>query len=103
MKIYYTYFLKEYLEGITNVQITATRNQIIGLANNKVQVPLYEQSESGILNLIIKKWTEDNSENKNKEFEEISIGILDTIDILNCHPADYENSKLELQNMFCSE
>ncbi|CAG8550403.1 4763_t:CDS:2 [Racocetra fulgida] len=58
---------------------------------------------------IIKEWTEidedeELEENKeleeNEEPEEISIGTLNTADRLDCHPADHENSKIELQYLF---
>ncbi|CAG8457988.1 18869_t:CDS:1 [Racocetra fulgida] len=49
---------------------------------------------------VIKEWTETNNEDENEKFEEISVETLDTADILNCHPVNHENSKLELQNIF---
>ncbi|CAG8584966.1 18818_t:CDS:2, partial [Racocetra persica] len=100
-------------------------NQIIGLVNNEGQASHNGQSEASTLNLsdisvkintpdsdidtdddlicnksVIKKWTETNNEDENKKFEEISIKILDTADILNCYPVNHNNSKLELQNIF---
>ncbi|CAG8462502.1 17628_t:CDS:1, partial [Racocetra fulgida] len=54
---------------------------------------------------IIKEWTkidknENNELEENKEPEEISIDTLVTINRLNCHPADHEKSKIELQYLF---
>lgn len=54
---------------------------------------------------IIKEWTEiDENENEeleeNEEPEETSVGTLDTANRLNCHPANHEKSKIELQYLF---
>ncbi|CAG8817290.1 9610_t:CDS:2, partial [Racocetra fulgida] len=41
---------------------------------------------------------EDNINTTNNEV--ISVGTLDATNILDCHPADHQNSKIELQYLF---
>ncbi|CAG8607602.1 17009_t:CDS:2 [Racocetra fulgida] len=79
---------EEHLDNAEKIRKTVTANRITD-SNNKIT-----NDESIIRELV------NDDDNENGNLEELTTTSYNTTNVQNCHPAEHEGSKIELQYLF---